>query len=82
MKGYLNFQLAKVNGTKITLIDQKIHRFSITKTGKKKRKRQYMDPLETLIIREQQRFELLIQVNPVQVTINDNRILNIKKNKT
>ena len=41
-----------------------------------------MDPLETLIIREQQRFELLIQVNPVQVTINDNRILNIKKNKT
>ena len=34
-----------------------------------------MDPLETLIIREQQRFELLIQVNPVQVTINDNRIL-------
>ena len=82
MKGYLNFQLAKVNGTKITLIDQKIHRFSITKTGKKKRKRQYMGPLETLIIREQQRFELLIQVNPVQVTINDNRILNIKKNKT
>ena len=82
MKGYLNFQLAKVNGTKITLIDQKIHCFSITKTGKKKRKRQYMDPLETLIIREQQRFELLIQVNPVQVTINDNRILNIKKNKT
>ena len=41
-----------------------------------------MDPLETLIIREQQRFDLLIQVNPVQVTINDNRILNIKKNKT
>ena len=40
-----------------------------------------MDPLETLIIREQQRFELLIQVNPVQVTINDNRILNIKKKK-
>ena len=80
VKSYLNIQLAKVNGTKITLIDKKIHRFSITKTGKK-RKRQYMDPLETLIIREQQRFELLIQLNPVQVTINDHRILNIKKNK-
>ena len=40
-----------------------------------------MDPLETLIIREQQRFELLIQLNPVQVTIKDDRILNIKKKK-
>ena len=40
-----------------------------------------MDPLETLIIREQQRFELLIQLNLVQVTINDHRILNIKKKK-
>ena len=41
-----------------------------------------MDPLETLIIREQQRFELVIQLNLVQVTINDHRILNIKKKKT
>ena len=41
VKSYLNFQLAKVKGTKITLIDNKIHRFSITKTGKKKKKTIY-----------------------------------------
>ena len=45
------------------LIDKKIHHFSITKTGKK-RKRQYMDPLETLIIRERQSFGLHNQLNP------------------
>ena len=76
----LNFQLTKVNGTNITLIDKKIHRFSLTKTGKKKR--QCIDPLKTLIIRRQQSFELHNQLNPVQITINNDRVLNIlKKNK-
>ena len=37
----LNFQLIKVNGTNITLKDKKIHRFSLTKTGKKKKKTMY-----------------------------------------
>ena len=32
----LNSQLAKANSTNIMLIDKKIHRFSITKTSKKK----------------------------------------------
>ena len=77
----LNFQLIKVNGTNITLKDKKIHRFSLTKTGKKK-KRQCMDPLKTLIIRRQQSFELHNKLNPVQITINNDRVLNIlKKNK-
>ena len=58
------------------LRDKKIHRFSITKTGKKG-KRQYMDPLETLIIRGQQSFELHNQPYPVQIKINDDRVLNI-----
>ena len=38
-----------------------------------------MDPSETLIIRGQQSFELHDQVNPVQITINDDRVLNISK---
>ena len=42
-------------GTNITLIDIKIHRFSIAKTGTKG-KRQYMNPLEMVIIRGQQSF--------------------------
>ena len=38
-----------------------------------------MDSLETLIIREQQSFELHNQLNPVQITINNDRVLNILK---
>ena len=41
VKNSLNFQLTKVNDTNVTSKDKKIHRFSITKTGKK-RKTQYM----------------------------------------
>ena len=38
-----------------------------------------MDPSKTLIIRGQQSFELHDQLNPVQITINDDRVLNISK---
>ena len=38
-----------------------------------------MDPLETLIIRAQQSFQLHNQLNPVQITINNDRVLNIFK---
>ena len=38
-----------------------------------------MNPLETLIIRRQQSFELHNQLNPVQITINNDRVLNILK---
>ena len=38
-----------------------------------------MDPLETLIIRGRQGFELYNQLNPVQITIKDNRVSNILK---
>ena len=41
-----------------------------------------MDPLEIIIIRGQQSFELYNQLNPVKITINDDRFLNIfKKHK-
>ena len=36
-----------------------------------------MDPLETLITRGQQSFELHNQRNPVQIKINNDRVLNI-----
>ena len=38
-----------------------------------------MDPLETLIIRGQQSFELHYQLNPVQITINGDRVLRVLK---
>ena len=37
IKNSLNFQVTKVNSTNITLIDKKIHCFSMTKTGKKEK---------------------------------------------
>ena len=41
-----------------------------------------MDPLEMLIVWGQQSFEFHNQLNPVQITINDNRVLsNLKKHK-
>ena len=38
-----------------------------------------MDPLETLIIRGQQSFELHYQLNAVQITINGDRVLRVLK---
>ena len=41
-----------------------------------------MDPLEIIIIRGQQSFELYNQLNTVEITINEDRFLNIfKKHK-
>ena len=40
------------------------------------------EPIETVIIRGQQKFDLHDVLNPVQIEINDDRILNIfKKHK-
>ena len=41
IKNSLDFQLTKFNITNITLIDKKIHCFSITKTGKKRKETKY-----------------------------------------
>lgn len=48
----------------------------------KKEKRQLMDPLETLMIKGQQNFELHDQRNPIQATIDDDRIVNTLKKDT
>ena len=61
------------------LTDKKIHIFSLTKAGKK-RKRLHMEPIETISIREQQSFELHDQTNPIQITSDDDRIVNMLKN--
>ena len=36
------------------------------------------EPIETVIIRGQQKFDLRDVLNPVQIEINDDQILNIK----
>ena len=45
----------------------------------KKKERLQMRPIEIITIREQQSFKLYNQINPIQITIDDNRIVNIFK---
>ena len=39
------------------------------------------EPIETIIIRGQQKFDLHDVLNPIQIKINDDQILNILKKK-
>ena len=60
------------------LKDKKIYNFSPTQIGGKRR-RQTAEPIETVIISGQQKFEIENGLNPVEIEINDDRILNILK---
>ena len=64
------------------LTDKKVHRFFITKTGKKKKKPIY-GSFRNVNNQRAAKFELHNQLNPVQLTINNERVLNIfKKHKS
>ena len=39
-----------------------------------------MEPIETITVRRQQSFELHDHINSIQITIDDDRIVNILKN--
>ena len=75
-KNSLSFQLTNVNGKIPKLKDKKVHNFSLTKIGQK-RKRQMPEPIETVFIWAQQSFEIAGGLNPVQIEIEDDRMLNI-----
>ena len=53
-----------------------MYNFFLTQIGEK-RERQIAEPIEAVIIRGQQKFEIENGLNPVEVEINDDRILNI-----
>ena len=72
------FSTVKNNGNLPILNDKKIYNFSSTEIGTK-RKAQIKEPIGTVIIRSQQQFDLQDGLNPVQIEINDERILNIIK---
>ena len=57
---------------------QKNSHFSITRLGKK-RKLPMQKPIETIIVRAQQNFDVVGGLNPVQIEIEDDRILNALK---
>ena len=62
--------------------DNKIHNFSITRLGRK-RKLPMQEPVETIIAPAQQNFEVVGGLNPIEIEIEDDRILNaLKKYKS
>ena len=67
-----------MNGSEVKTSDKKIHHFSITKLGKR-RKGIMSEPVETVIIRAPQNFEVVGGLNPIQIEIKDDTILNTFK---
>ena len=74
----MSFQLTDITGELSKVKDTKIYNRSLTRVGEK-RKRQMAEPIETVLIRAQQSFEIAGGLNPVQIEIDNNRILNILK---
>ena len=72
----MSFQLKNVGEKLPKLKDKKIYNFSLTRIGEE-RKRKMVEPIETMIIHAQQSFEIAGGLNPVQIEIDDDRILNI-----
>ena len=78
LKKKLKLQLAHIDGSEIKTSDKKIHHFSKIKLGKR-RKGIMSEPIETIIIRSQQDFDVVSGLNPVQIAIKDDRIINMLK---
>ena len=58
---------------------KKIRNLSLTRIGRKG-KLPKQEPIETIIIRAQQNFQIVGGLNPVQIKIEDVRIINALKN--
>ena len=62
---------------------KKIHRFPFTEIESKRKHKIMNKPLEMVILRGQQKFDLHDVLSPVQIEINGDKILNmLKKHKT
>ena len=81
LKDNLKLQLAHIDESEVKTSEKKIHDFSITKLGKQ-RKNIMAEPIETIIIRAQQNFDNVGGLNPIQVEIEDDRIINTFKKNT
>ena len=76
LKANLKFQLKHINGSEVKTINKKCHHLSITKLVK--RKKGFMsEPIETVIIRAQQNFDVVGGLNPIQIEIKDDTVINI-----
>ena len=77
LKDNLKLQIAYVNGSDINTEDKKIHDFSITRLGKRKKNMHFSEPIETVIVRAQQNFDVVGGLNPIQIQITDDTALNL-----
>ena len=76
IKSRLDFQLTNINGNLPKINNRKIYDFSLTQIVNK-REPPMTEPTESVIIRRQQKFDLNDVLNPVEIEIYDDRILNI-----
>ena len=80
-KNSLGFHVKDITGDIPQLKDSKIYNVSLTRIGEK-RKRKMTEPIEAVIVRAQQNFDIAGRLNPVQIEIENDRVLNIfKKHK-
>ena len=77
LKVNLKIQLAYINGSDVKTEDKKIHDFSITKLGKRQKSMLSL-PIETIIVRAQQDFDIVEGLNPIQIQITDDTVVSSK----
>ena len=77
----MNFHLTSISGNVPTLKAKKIYNLSLTRI-RRKRKLPMQEAIETIIICTQQNFETAGGLNPVQIEMKDDTVVNmLKKHK-
>ena len=77
-KNSLSSQLTNISAKIPKLKDKTVYNFFLTRIGQK-RKKQMAEPIVKVIIWAQQSFEIAGGLNLVQITVEDDRVLNIFK---
>ena len=78
LKDELKFQVTNISGKHPKTKDKRIYDFSIMRIGRK-RKLSMAEPIETIVVCAQQSFEVIGGLNPIQIELEDNTILNARK---
>ena len=75
----LDVKLTNISGKLPKIRNKELYNFSITQLCSK-RKNQMAEPVVTVIVKGQQKFEIKNKQNPVEIEINEDRVLNMLKN--
>ena len=78
LKNELKFQLTTTSGNTPKIKDSTIHNFSIMRLGRK-RKLVMQEPIDTIIVCAQQNFDIVGGLNPIQIELEVDRVLNALK---